>query len=37
MELLALRLRLNNEKAGEEEKERIEKRIAELEKDLAMD
>ena len=37
MELLALRLRLKKEPLGREEKEQIEKRISELEKELAMD
>ncbi len=37
MELLGLKLRLKKEDPEEEEKQQIEKRIAELEKELAMD
>ena len=37
MELLALKLRLQKESPGMEEKEQIEKRISELERELAMD
>lgn len=37
MELLALKLRLQKEKPDVEEMEQIEKRISELEKELAMD
>ncbi|MCJ7810189.1 MAG: hypothetical protein MUP26_08025 [Desulfobulbaceae bacterium] len=37
MELLALKLRLKKEEPGMEEKAQIEKRISELEKELAMD
>ena len=37
MELLALKLRLKKGNPGQEEKEQIEKRISELEKELAMD
>ena len=37
MELLGLKLRLQKENLGVEEKEQIEKRISELEEELAMD
>lgn len=37
MELLALRLRLQKEMTSKKEQEQIEKRIGELEKELALD